>query len=265
MLWSLVRETPMKEIFGETSCWIFSIALACRSLKAVFGGFFMAFYRIICMKRTDIAINLQNQKRITNQLFFLEFVIMVFFLGVCIYGNTMTGSSLSIAFCRGHSIVMDHIIQETTGTTPWTISVGNKIMNTLILYVQVFTALELIAYIILFRDFYIHNEKMKKNNGLGISKEILNETKRKNVINVVGQFLTFVIEIVAATISQLVVVNSGSNFSNDILPPPFIFCSALVTLTFFIASPELKRFYFNTVPMLEWVQWVQLHPLNFGI
>ena len=56
----------MKEIFGEISCWIVKFAVVSICLKQVLGGFFMAFYRIICMKRPDIALNLNKQRHIRS-------------------------------------------------------------------------------------------------------------------------------------------------------------------------------------------------------
>ena len=97
----------------------------------------MAFYRIVCMKRPDIAMSLRRQKQIMNQFFLLEFMVMMYFLVLHIIGTKMSGSSPQMAFCRGHSMAMDRIIKETDGTTPWTISVGYKFSTTVVFYFQV--------------------------------------------------------------------------------------------------------------------------------
>ena len=106
-----------------------------------------------------------------------------------------------------------------------------------------FIASELVAYIILFRDFYIYTERLRKSKTLGLKEEILNDRKRKNIINFAGQFVTFIIEIFAATVAQFVILYHGNNSFNDIALTLSMFGTALSTLTFFLASPELKRFY----------------------
>ena len=82
------------------------------------------------------------------------------------------------------------------------------------------------------------------NFSLGLSPDILNKRRMQNVITVGGQSASFLIEIIASLIVQLMIIYHEENHVLD-LPLLGIFNSALMTLTFFIASPELQRFYFN--------------------
>ena len=229
----------MKEIFGEISCWIVKFAVVSICLKQVLGGFFMAFYRIICMKRPDIALNLNKQRHIRNQLLVLELTTLIFLSAIELFGTKMRGTSSILAVCRGNSMSMDHILHLATGTTQWEISVGTKFQMTTMVYCQLFIILELVIYIILFVHIYCHNEKLMNGNQLGLSKDTLKKRKTKNVITLFGQFLSFVIETIA-TIILSVYLSIGFVF-----PPLHMFIAALLTASFFLSSPELKRFYFN--------------------
>ena len=50
VLASLVTETPVGELFGKNVCWLFSLLASCFVTKIGVGGFFLAIYRIICLK-----------------------------------------------------------------------------------------------------------------------------------------------------------------------------------------------------------------------
>ena len=159
----------------------------------------------------------------------------------------MTGTDPVMAFCKGHSMEMDHIIQEaSSGTTQWSIEVSIKFTNTALFYGQMIIVLELVAYIILFRQLYKYNKKLKQNgNIMQLSNATLNKQKRRNVISFVGQFSSFVVETFGNIILQIIIVFNGSNAGNGLIPPLGISCSAILVITFFLASPELRRFYCN--------------------
>ena len=102
-LWSIVTQISIPELIGETNCWVMNyILFLCKGLKVVLGGFFMSVYRIICMKKLDIAMNLRRQRRITNKLIGLEWITLgvlstFFWTGVVLKGQTnfITCSSAS--------------------------------------------------------------------------------------------------------------------------------------------------------------------------
>ena len=200
----------------------------------------MSVYRFICMKKPNIAMNLQSQRNITFELIILEWITLIFLLGIHFFGTKMRGTSLSLANCRGHSMEMDQILQEGTGgKSLWAMSLGNYSQIVPIVYCQAFIIFELVIYIIIFIDLYQHNEKMMNGNQLGLSKDTLKKRKRQNVITLFGQCLSFFIEIIAAVVVSVFHINDIAIIRTQ----QFFF--ALLTTTFFLSSPELKRFYFN--------------------
>ena len=191
-------------------------------------------------------MNQGRQRRITNHLLILEWLTLFFLVGFHFIGVAFSKTDPIIAFCKGHSMEMDHIIQKANGeTTQWSISVSMLFTNTLLFYLQMLIVLELVAYIILFYQMHKYNENLKKNgNQLRLSNEQFNKRKRRNVISFAGQFASFLVEIVVTIIFQILVVFHGSNAGNGLVVPIAITSSAILVITFFIASPELRKFYF---------------------
>ena len=136
---------------------------------------------------------------------------------------------------------MDHILHEASGASKWDISVGINFMKTAIIYTQLFVFFEGIAYVILFKKLRDYNQKAENRN-LGLSKKTLNRRNRKNVISFVGEFVSFIIES-SCTITVAVAYNSTNYFVGSIPIIGMVFQAGLY-ITFFVASPELRRFYF---------------------
>ena len=97
---SIVIGKPIKDLYGDHLCWIFSGLLCSGALKQTLGGFFLAIYRIICLKRPEIAMSLQNQRKIRNNLLCLELTTMVLLLVYFYEGATITGTEPSLEFLR---------------------------------------------------------------------------------------------------------------------------------------------------------------------
>ena len=100
ILLSLFYGTPLKTLYGETICSILSGLISCLYMKQILGGFFIATYRIICLKRPDIAMNVQNQRKLRNQLLQLEMTTMGLFLALFGLVGTYYGTEPSIEFFR---------------------------------------------------------------------------------------------------------------------------------------------------------------------
>ena len=139
---------------------------------------------------------------------------------------------------------MEHIIKKAGGISEWTISVSIKFTNANLIFWQILIALELVAYLILFC--YLKNYNQNKGKELGLSTEKLYQRKKQNIVTFLGQFASFVIEIFATIIIQIMFVYNGINAGNGLIPAIAITSSAILTIFFFVASPELKRFYFGT-------------------
>ena len=78
----IATRTPMSKLFGDNSCRIMAIVQTCSVIKLILGGFFMAIYRMICLKRP--AMKLARQKQIANQILVLEFLTSVILFGFLI-------------------------------------------------------------------------------------------------------------------------------------------------------------------------------------
>ena len=139
---------------------------------------------------------------------------------------------------------MDEILQEASGSTEWEIEVGKNFVITGIFCLQVIVTFEVIIYVILFIHLHAYNQDTKKRK-LGLSTETLNKRKRRNVITFLGEFAAFMIESVFGILMQLVILYHESNQIIWFVPFIALFSQVALILTFFLASPELKRFYFD--------------------
>ena len=148
--------------------------------------------------------------------------------------------------CKGYSMDMDHVIKKASGTPQWNIDVSINLSIVSIAYLQLLFIFEFMAYLILFWHVKRYNENLQRDgNLLNISEKTFNQRKRKNVITFVGQFACFIAEILVSVILQILTVYHGSNVGNGLLPVIFISSSAILSTTFIMASPEIRRFYFN--------------------
>ena len=94
-LGSIALEKPIVEIFG---CGVFNFAVGSLVVKTILGGFFLAAYRIISIKMHVLKIS--DGRLLLNNLIRLEWLTTFLFLGVGFGGTKMSGTNLSLAFCR---------------------------------------------------------------------------------------------------------------------------------------------------------------------
>ena len=125
----------------------------------------------------------------------------------------------------------------------WTILTSEKVTNVVLIYLQIFVVFEFIAYVIIFCHLSQYNEDMKKEgNQLGLSNDVIRKRKRCNIISFGGQFFSFIVEIVTTIVFHIFIVNHDNNTN---IPALAITGGTVLILTYFIASPELRRFYFT--------------------
>ena len=133
-----------------------------------------------------------------------------------------------------------HCLEQAEGLSDWTISVSRKVTNAVMIYIQMSIAVEFIAYVYLFWHLYQYNRNQR-----GLSNDVMKKRKRCNVISFGGQFASFIIEIVSTTILHVLLELQGTNANNGFIPILTSTCGAILTITFFVASPDLRRFYFT--------------------
>ena len=106
---------------------------------------------------------------------------------------------------------------------------------------QVFVIIELFMYLTIFHHLYIYNNKGVS----GLSADTINKRKRQNVISLTGQCISFVVETIVGLVTQFIMFfHASSSFADESLFVPVVLIGmALVTITEFISSPELRRFY----------------------
>ena len=97
---SIVSGTPIKDLYGDHLSWIMSGLCCCAAVKQTLGGFFVAIYRIVCLKRPEIAMSLQNQRKLRNHLLRLELATMVLLFVYSYEGASITGTEPSMEFLR---------------------------------------------------------------------------------------------------------------------------------------------------------------------
>ena len=108
-VWSFALDSPIREILGDTGCWILFFGYVCHVTKNVLGGTFMALYRIVCIKKTDIT-TISNSHQRMIKILCLEFIFFILMVGLAFVGNFISGTGLVLAFCHGHSMIMGQII-----------------------------------------------------------------------------------------------------------------------------------------------------------
>ena len=224
----IATRTPMSKLFGDNSCRIMAICNTCSVIKLILGGFFMAIYRMICLKRP--AMKLARRKQIANQILGLEFLTSVILLGFLIGARAIgdSGGSIVRSVCNGYTLEMHQIIQKTT---------VKPVSTFLVFYLRSFVLAELTIYILIFYHLYHHTEDLKKFQLLGISTKSLNQRHKKNIISFFGQFVLFVIEISITVIPQLL--------ENWALLPAFWISKAMLTIAFILISTELRQYCFR--------------------
>ena len=97
---SIVCGKPIKDLYGDQLCCILSGLLNLSAIKQTLGGFFVGIYRIICLERPEVAMSLQNQRKLRNHLLRLELATMILLLVYCYAGASMTGTQPSMEIFR---------------------------------------------------------------------------------------------------------------------------------------------------------------------
>ena len=86
-IWAIGMRSPLGNIFNVNWCWIMQIVSMYRIMKQVLGSFFMACYRVLCLKRRGMKS--LRRRKIVNQLLRLEQIITVFLLGSLTLGQIL--------------------------------------------------------------------------------------------------------------------------------------------------------------------------------
>ena len=99
---SILSNSPISKIFGETSCLVFIIVQFASLWQTVLGGFGMALYRYLCLEKPTLFHKL-GQERITKIILIGEFLIVVISVVVGLFIRQTIGNPTIMAFCLGYS------------------------------------------------------------------------------------------------------------------------------------------------------------------
>ena len=76
----LRQYSPIDKLFGINFCWILETTCMYRKTKGALGSFFMALYRVICLRRP--AMKDVYRRKIVDQLIWLERIVTLFLIGL---------------------------------------------------------------------------------------------------------------------------------------------------------------------------------------
>ena len=218
-----LNQGPLYQILAGTPCIVIRSLWLCRGLKIFLGGLFMSVYRIILIRRPDIAISVKSQRRITYGLVVLEWVTLGILFVMFQIGNNLYPRSRTHFSCWDQS-------KEKTELEEW-ILIGKQYQTFALIVLQMFIVTEFVMYLILFKDMFDHNKELQNGKSLGISADNLRKRQRKNVITLSGQAFTFVVEFVICVLLHFA--------THEPLP----FGQILIVFSYIVTSPELRQFY----------------------
>lgn len=172
----------------------------------------------------------------------IEAIIIGTSLITILIGGQMSGTSLSLAFGYGYSMEMGFIIKESQGTDQWTIRTGTRIMTSVTFGGQLLFILEMVCYAKIYLELYKNDQRIGKN----LTPDDILYRKKRNVITLSGQFMTFLIEILTS-ILMMVTLMFYKNYMVDasLVAICHIVSNSFLSMSYVLTSPELKRHYFK--------------------
>ena len=237
---SLCTGNPLEQIFGPNTCWLYWFAIVFHNSNCITGSFGMAIFRLLCIKFQKYTFNPALAKQTVQNILIVEAVIDTFFIFVVFLGTQISGTNLSLEFCKGQTRLKSVILAGTEKNQNFGIAVHS--VN--IALGQFFLICEFVVYIWLFYLLYI-----KSKSNAALSKEMFQRSKKRNQITLIGQSLTFVVKMLLTTVIQfLFVFISGETTYFACIQ---IFTSAAMTVSYLVSSPEMRRKYHLT--FLEYI------------
>ena len=197
----------------------------------------MAMFRILCVKfQTYIRVKMDTLAKI---LVIFSFGCTGYLVVLVLMASIGYGYSPLLKFCHGYSTMdyQDYMIQENIPES--NMKTGKTIQLGVNVHGMIFVITEFVCYIILF----LHLKKHNKSVFQSLQKEVVNRRSRRNTITLVGNFVTFVIEILYSIFIHLILRFGAETFAPGVIPCIFMCVQALITVTQILTSPELRRFY----------------------
>lgn len=257
-----ILENSLESYIGHSGCTILWLFGTLTNMKVVFSELQLAIFRFLVIK---YELTQEKTKKVMKGMVLLDAFFMAFLLAIYLFAIQLTGkknlpnlslplafsnnqnillvgTSIIYQFCRGHSAVMDEVIMKYQGTTDETMQTGQVLFHSVILIGQLSMITELIIYVNLFNIQRRHNHNLSRDRT--IPQDQIQARHRKNVITLSGQGLTFLVRIFLAMLIHFLIYFRPAGFIDPASFPMWrIIVGSMYEVTYFLSSPELRRFY----------------------
>ena len=230
---SLITGKTIEELFGYNVCIVYWITLLIHNFNLIIGSVGMAFFRYICVKFQRFAFNRKLAELTIRRIFYAELFISGFLFIVAILSFSMVGTNIRLQFATGRSTKMVMILSRKVEED---IEMGLSFLSMNAMIVQLLVVLELFFYLQLY---FVLRESTKRNSAL--DKGMKNLRLKRNSVTLIGQIISFVVEIFCSMIFLLFTI---FGFESSIYTTIQLIGTALITLTLILSSPEIRRKYF---------------------
>lgn len=203
----------------------------------------MASFRVlVVLFRHDPLQNRVSKEKMIIILIGIELTFTGMFVITSWIGQDNSASALVMQFCKGHSSEMETTIRKYEGVAQETLDYGAMLTKMTVLGAQATILCEMSCYIYLYCYLFKHDRGMAST----VSRTELRRRQIGNAINLSGQAISFAIETLILTLTQILLLMGNSRY----MPPASFICMMIVVaavnnVSLFVSSPELRRTYFN--------------------
>lgn len=236
MLWT---NRSMLDLFGQAGCWMTHVALPIFMWQEIIGTLGIACFRYLFMARPDL-LQRHGIERTKRFIWAMETLIVMTPLLATFLAPVFNFKTGSHARCHGTPTELSLLITEIT--------LGNSDSQLWKMFGRSFLPLgmmliifELVLDVKLYHLFRKQTNKMKTS----LTKTLANKRYKKNVINLKGQLIGFILKFMA------IILIIAFYFLNDQyfgLKQYWFMCIWMISVAFsnistILASPDLRREY----------------------
>lgn len=226
-----VTTKPIQSLLGTFGTVAFWISAVLHNASMNVGGSGIAFYRLVCIKDLGLALDTVRAKNLMEKIIKVEMAAKAVLLALAAWGATNSNEAMASNFSRGHSSVMESIINPIKNEDKYAFPSG------LILACGNMLA-EMICYIIIYYELAQNDEQIKES----VSKETIQERRRRNIITLSTQVIGFGLEFACIFLAFII-----TSFQYDGQTAFFIVCSvnsSIISLLQVLSSGEMRNYYF---------------------
>ena len=208
------------EIFGDVGCTVMKVSYTFTSLHGLLATWGTCLFRFFLLVHPVKSLKIGFDQLKKSVLISQYSLLLLFFIS----SNSTSAMSRIDRFCDGNFREIDE---------------GNKAKMFWLGFLQMIPISKLAMYIVI----YIKVNKVNKS----LTKEIIHKRKKKNVITLTGETLTFCVSMIFFTLINIV---QNQNATIFVLKPEasafhIIYGYALVSICQLISSPEMIRHFFK--------------------